>query len=78
MRHDHRTRVLGRLLAVSLLLLLVSCKSAPPPPATTQRQRDSIIGQSRLPGAVGVRNSLRAGDTAVAHNALRDSLAREP
>ncbi|MES2304821.1 MAG: hypothetical protein V4558_04910 [Gemmatimonadota bacterium] len=59
------------------LLLLAACKSAPPP-ARTERERDSIIGQSKLPGAGGVRGATRAGDTAVARNALRDSLAQEP
>ncbi|MEO5797879.1 MAG: hypothetical protein ABIZ70_04365 [Gemmatimonadales bacterium] len=66
----------SRLLACTLLLAL-GCKPAPPP-ARTERQRDSIIGQSKLPGAGGVRGALRAGDTAVAHNTLRDSLAQEP
>lgn len=60
------------------LLAISGCTKAPPRPAVSERQRDSVIGQSRVPGAGGVRGALRAGDTAVAHNALRDSLAREP
>ncbi|MEP6590693.1 MAG: hypothetical protein ABJC19_05880 [Gemmatimonadota bacterium] len=63
---------------LSFLLLVSACTTAAPRPAVTERQHDSIIGQSRLPGARGVQGAMRAGDTAVAHNALRDSLAREP
>ncbi len=39
----------------------------------TERQRDSIIGASRLPGARAVRRGLEAGDAAAAHNAAIDS-----
>ena len=35
-------------------------------PEMTQRQRDSVIGESSLPGAQGVRNALRAVDSAAA------------
>ncbi len=44
---------------------------APPP---TERQVDSAIGQSRLPGAAGVRGAMRAADSATARNARLDSL----
>ena len=67
----------GRGGLVLLLLVATACKEAPPP-ERTQRERDSIIGQSRLPGAKGVQGATRAGDTATARNALRDSLAQEP
>ncbi len=67
-----------RTLLAMLLVFGTGCKSEPPEPVRTQRERDSIIGQSRLPGAQGVRGAMRAGDTAAAHNVLRDSLAREP
>ncbi len=40
----------------------------------TRRQRDSIIGASRLPGAQGVRGALQAADSAAARNARLDSL----
>lgn len=61
----------------AVLLLATACKSAPPP-QRTERERDSIIGQSKLPGASGVRNATAVGDTAAAHNRLRDSIAQEP
>lgn len=47
---------------------------ATPPDSITQRQRDSIIGESRLPGAGGVRGALDASDAAAARAAALDSL----
>jgi hypothetical protein len=41
----------------------------------TQRQRDSIIGESRLPGAQGVRGALEASDAAKSRAATIDSLS---
>lgn len=35
-------------------------------PEVTQRQRDSVIGESALPGAQGVRGALGAADSAAA------------
>jgi hypothetical protein len=34
----------------------------------TKRERDSVIGESSLPGAAGVRGALRAADSAEARN----------
>jgi hypothetical protein len=48
-----------------------------PADTLTQRQRDSVIGASRLPGAGGVRGALEASDSAAARRALVDSLNRE-
>jgi hypothetical protein len=57
------------------LLLVAACSS--PPAGTkrpaTERERDSVIGASRLPGASGVRRALRAADSAAARNARIDS-----
>jgi len=39
----------------------------------TQRQKDSVLGQSGLPGAQGVTKALRASDSAKAHQAQVDS-----
>ena len=39
----------------------------------TQRQKDSVLGQSGLPGAQGVTKALRASDSARAHQAQVDS-----
>jgi hypothetical protein len=57
------------------LLLAVGC-SRPPADAkrpATQRERDSVIGASKLPGATGVRGALRLSDSADARNARIDS-----
>jgi len=40
----------------------------------TRRERDSVIGASRLPGAGGVRGALRAVDSAAARNSRLDSI----
>jgi hypothetical protein len=42
----------------------------------TQRQRDSVLGQSGLPGASGVTKALGASDSAKARQAQLDSAAR--
>ena len=39
----------------------------------TQRQKDSVLGQSGIPGAQGVTKALRASDSAKAHQAQVDS-----
>jgi hypothetical protein len=44
----------------------------------TERQRDSVIGASRLPGAQGVGRALQASDSAASRRAMEDSIAREP
>ncbi|HEX7051966.1 MAG TPA: hypothetical protein VF188_17290 [Longimicrobiales bacterium] len=43
-------------------------------PELTQRQRDSIIGESSLPGAQGVKGALEASDAAAARAARLDSI----
>jgi hypothetical protein len=40
----------------------------------TQRQRDSVLAQSGLPGAKGVGKALSAADSVRARNAQLDSL----
>lgn len=40
----------------------------------TQRQRDSVLAQSELPGAAGVGKALSAADSIRARNARLDSL----
>jgi hypothetical protein len=55
------------ILLVTALFLCVACtdkKQANDRQALTQRERDSIIGQSALPGAKGVRRALSAADSA--------------
>jgi hypothetical protein len=62
------------------LLLVAACsqRSAEPKKTGSQRERDSILGASTLPGARGVRGALGATDSAAARNARLDSVANQP
>ncbi len=65
--------------AVLLLILAAACaKSAPSRNAAadtlTRRQKDSVLGASRLPGSQGIRGALSAQDSAAARNARVDSI----
>ena len=53
-------------------------QGAPNPPAAsqTQRQRDSVLGASRLPGAQGVRGALGVSDSAAARRAREDATSQ--
>jgi hypothetical protein len=69
-----------RLLAF-LLLFVVPAGCTPKDdgkPTRTERERDSILGASQLPGARGVRGALGASDSAAARNARLDSVANQP
>lgn len=62
-----------------LLLATAACGGGDAAQADrTERERDSIIGQSALPGAQGVQGALDASDSARARNATLDSVAAEP
>jgi len=64
-----------RILAV--LALATACSSggkADPKREMTQRQRDSAIGESKIPGAQGVKGALRVQDSAAARNARLDTI----
>ena len=68
-----------RLLVVLALAALpaMGCgkkEEAPAKPQMTERQRDSVIGASKLPGARGVQNALRAQDSIQARNNRLDSI----
>jgi hypothetical protein len=63
--------------AVVLCFLVAACRTGESRrPEATERQRDSVIGASQLPGAAGVRGAVRAADSAAARNARVDSLDR--
>lgn len=74
-------RRIPTLLFLASLAVLPACDSgdaereAVPPDSMTQRQRDSVIGESRLPGAQGVRGALDASDAADARAAALDSVS---
>lgn len=61
-----------------VLLATVACGGDAAKADRTERERDSIIGQSALPGAQGVQGALDASDSARARNAMLDSVAAEP
>jgi hypothetical protein len=44
----------------------------------TQREKDSILGQSQIPGAKAVKTGMRNADSASARQARLDSADREP
>ena len=70
-----------RIETLLLVLTVAACDGgngqANRPDTLTRRQRDSVIGASKLPGAQGVRGALQAQDSARARNARLDSIARE-
>ena len=68
-----------RLLATLMCACALACSSGDKSAATshdslTQRQRDSVIGASKIPGAGGVTKAMRAQDTAKAQAAALDSI----
>jgi hypothetical protein len=59
-----------------LLLPTLACSSgAKSSTGRTEREADSVIGQSQLPGAHGVKAAMDAQDSARARAAAVDSLA---
>lgn len=68
-----------KLVWVLTVLVLAACAKPEQPPAQsadtlTQRQRDSAVGASRLPGAQGIGRAQAAQDSAAARNAQLDSI----
>ena len=63
------------------LTMLAACSNKPQQAGNnrdtmTQRQKDSVLAQSALPGAQGVGKALAASDSARARQARLDSLAK--
>ena len=56
-----------------LLCLSAGCQGSRP--ERSEHERDSILGQSALPGAQGVRGALRASDSAATRNSRYDSVS---
>ena len=63
--------------AMAVLAVLGCSTEGESPRAHSQRERDSVLGASRLPGAQGVRGALGASDSAAARNARVDSIATQ-
>jgi len=67
--------------AALFLLLAIGCggggnQQAAATDSLSRRERDSIIGASRLPGAPGVRRALQVSDSAAARAGRIDSAGR--
>lgn len=70
-----------RLATVVVCLVLAACSKREEPrmqnaDTLTQRQRDSVVGASKLPGASGISKAQGAQDAAAARTAATDSAAR--
>ncbi len=67
--------------AIAVLMAVLSCgerQAGTDRDSLTQRQRDSVIGASRLPGAQGVRGALKVSDSAAARREQEAAAAQEP
>jgi hypothetical protein len=67
-------------LTIALALLAAcsggrSAKSTTAGDSLTERQRDSILARSRIPGASGVGSAMRAADSASARIRATDSVS---
>lgn len=76
-----RYRLMARLLATGIMILaLAACSKRSGDdrarPVMSERQRDSAIAKSQLPGAGTVGKALAASDSASAQAARIDSLSR--
>lgn len=63
------------------ILLLTACSGGKPAKSPaggdtlTERQRDSILAQSKIPGATGVGRAMKAADSTSARIRATDSVA---
>jgi hypothetical protein len=67
-------------IAVLLLVGLSACtkdkeKEAAAEKVRSQRERDSVLGQSKIPGATGVGKAITVSDSAGSRVHLQDSIA---
>jgi type IV pilus biogenesis protein CpaD/CtpE len=67
-----------QILLAGLLLTLAGCSSTTKTSTgRTERETDSVIGQSQVPGAPAVRKALEASDSARGRVAAEDSAGME-
>jgi hypothetical protein len=66
-------------LAIALAIGVSACGDDEPDARRdlTQREKDSILGASQIPGAKAVKRSLTSADSAAARQARLDSAERE-
>jgi hypothetical protein len=75
-RYANALRRRFQLLMAVLVLAACGNSDADTADTLTQRQRDSIVAESKLPGARAVQGALRATDAAAARAATLDSISR--
>jgi len=71
--------MIPRVAILALFAALIACSSSDGGnrrDTMTQRQKDSVLGQSGLPGAQGVTKALRASDSVKARQAQVDSASQ--
>jgi hypothetical protein len=65
-----------------LLATLLGCSRSADRPTgrndRSERQRDSVLGASQLPGATGVRHALEVSDSGAARRMREDSVTSGP
>lgn len=71
-----------RITSIAFLCFVVACgggdsKQTVNRDTLTQRQKDSILANSRIPGASSVRRAMTAADSASARALRADSVARD-
>ena len=70
------------MIAGLLLSMTLGCGSQDtaerPQDPQAERARDSVLAESNLPGAAGVKKALDVADSAAARRARLDSALREP
>ena len=74
----NRIRLAGLVLAVLLIGCLDKQKPANNRDTMTQRQKDSVFGQSGIPGAQAVTKAMRAADSLDAIRKRQDSAMAKP
>ena len=67
-------------LSVLLIFSVVGCAENGPDERAnlTQREKDSILGASQIPGARGVKRAMTSADSASARQARLDSAEQAP
>lgn len=72
-----RTTRLALTLLIAGVLWVTACTSGPKTSTgRTEREADSVIGQSQLPGAQGVQKAMEAQDTARGQAAALDGVGQ--
>jgi hypothetical protein len=73
-----RAFITGTLLLATLIGCSRSANRPNPRSNLSERERDSVLGASQLPGATGVRHALEVSDSAAARRRREDSVTSAP